>query len=372
VIYCPSCGQVLVPEEDLPVKLPDIKEFAPSINGESPLINVEEFVNCTCPSCGGKAKRETDTMPQWAGSSWYFLRYCDPNNPNSLADINKLKYWMNVDWYNGGMEHVSRHLIYSRFWNLFLYDIGVIPNEEAYKKRTAQGLILGSDGEKMSKSKGNGVNPNDIIDEYGADTLRTYLLFIGDYELPSPWDDNGVKGVRRFLEKVVRLYDKVDKNINDITPKFETLLHQSIKFVSRDIETFKFNTAISQLMILCNSLSDEQSITKGDFEILISLLSVFAPHICEELNELLGNKDLLATSKWLVHDENKSISQIIPIAIQVNGKLRGTVEVKRDSKQEDIEALAFSLTSVGNAIAGKTIVKTIYITNKILSIVVKD
>ncbi|MDR0832347.1 MAG: leucine--tRNA ligase [Bacillales bacterium] len=369
IVYCEHCGQVPLNEEDLPLVLPNVKEFLPSINGDSPLANVPEYVNCKCPKCHRPAKRETDTMPQWAGSSWYFLRYCDARNEQEFASFDKLKYWMGVDWYNGGMEHVTRHVIYSRFWNLFLNDIGVVPVAEPYKKRTAQGLILGADGEKMSKSRGNGVDPTEMINIYGADALRTYILFMGDYELPTPWDPNGVKGAKRFIDKVIRLFEIVDLSKDEYT--LETLIHQTIKQVSKDIENLKFNTAISALMILTNALAELTSISKKDYQVLITLLSVFAPHICEELNEGLGNKNILANSKWPEYLEEKTIENTIEIAVQVNGKLRGTVKIKRDSKQKDIEEKAFLLPNVVTALIDKTVIKTIYIPNKILSIVIK-
>ena len=281
IINCPHCGQVLVPEDQLPVELPNIEEFKPGVDGESPLAKIDSFVNCKCPKCGADAKRETDTMPQWAGSSWYFLRYVDPHNDKELASIDKLKYWLPVDWYNGGMEHVSRHMIYSRFWNHFLFDNGIVPVKEPYARRTAQGLILGSDGEKMSKSKGNGVDPMNVIEMYGADTLRTYIAFIGDYEQPTPWSDTSIKGCRRFLEKVWRLQEKVVDG-DEYTPALESLIHRTIKEVDSDIENVKYNTAVSKLMTLTNAFLEKDTITKKDYEVLLKLLNPFAPHMCEE------------------------------------------------------------------------------------------
>ena len=296
-------------------------------------------------------------MPQWAGSSWYFLRYCDPFNDKELASMDKLKYWMPVDWYNGGMEHVTRHMIYSRFYNHFLYDIGAVPVKEPYLKRTAQGLILGPDGDKMSKSKGNVVDPVTIIEEYGADTLRTYILFIGDYEQPTPWNDNGVKGCRRFLERVYKLFDKVVDEDN-YTPSLENLMHITIKEVSNDIELTKFNTAISKLMILSNEMNKLDKITKKDFETLIKLLNPFAPHICEELNEMLGNKDSLVYASWPVYDEGKASFDEVEIAVQVNGKLRGTFKIAKDSSSKELEEAALKIDNV-IIICWKTIRKII-------------
>jgi leucyl-tRNA synthetase len=369
IVYCDECGVLTVNEEDLPVKLPYISHFQPSSTGESPLANIKEFVETTCPKCGKKARRETDTMPQWAGSSWYFLRYCDPHNDKEFASMDKLKYWMPVDWYNGGMEHVTRHLIYSRFYNHFLYDLGVVPTKEPYLKRTAQGLILGPDGEKMSKSKGNVVDPMTIIEEYGADTLRTYILFIGDYEQPTPWNDKGVKGCRRFLERVYKLFEKI-VNEDAYTPEIENLIHITIKEVSNDIELTKFNTAISKLMILSNEMNKLDKITKKDYEVLIKLLNPFAPHMCEELNEMLGNEDSLVFASWPEYDEEKAQFDQVEIAVQVNGKLRGTFKIHKDASAKELEEAALEIESVQNHISGKTIRKIITVPNRIVNIVV--
>ncbi len=368
VITCPSCGQMAVSEKDLPVVLPYVDHFQPSDSGESPLANIENFVNTKCPCCDEMAKRETDTMPQWAGSSWYYLRYCDPKNDKELASFDKLKYWMPVDWYNGGMEHVTRHMIYSRFYNQFLYDIGVSPVKEPYAKRTAQGLILGSDGEKMSKSKGNVVDPLTIIEEYGADTLRTYILFIGDYEQPTPWNDNGVKGVRRFLDRVFRLNEKVVDG-ETYSPALEKLIHKTIKEVSNDIEATKFNTAIAKLMSLVNDFNKQENITKSDYIALIKLLNPFAPHIAEELNEMMGNKESLVYAPWPTYDENLTHFDEVEIAVQVNGKLRGSFVIEKDASSEAMQEAALKLETVKNQIAGKTIKKIITVPNKIVNIV---
>lgn len=368
IINCPHCGQVLVPEDQLPVELPNIEEFKPGVDGESPLAKIASFVNCKCPKCGADAKRETDTMPQWAGSSWYFLRYVDPNNDKCLADPEKLKYWLPVDWYNGGMEHVSRHMIYSRFWNHFLFDNDIVPVKEPYARRTAQGLILGSDGEKMSKSKGNGVDPMNVIDMYGADTLRTYIAFIGDYEQPTPWSDTSIKGCRRFLEKVWKLQDKVVEG-NEYTPALESLIHRTIKEVDNDIEMVKYNTAVSKLMTLSNAYVEKDSITKKDYEVLLKLLNPFAPHMCEELNkEVLGGTSLVFAS-WPKYDESKTQENTIEMAVQVNGKLRGTLKIARDSAKEVVEQTALSLENVKNFVNGKQIKKIIVVPNRIVNIV---
>ncbi|MDY4788848.1 MAG: leucine--tRNA ligase [Bacilli bacterium] len=367
VINCPHCGQVL--DENLPLVLPDVEKFEPGANGESPLAKLDSYINCKCPKCGRDAKRETDTMPQWAGSSWYFLRYCDPNNNQEFANYEKLKYWMPVDWYNGGMEHVTRHMIYSRFWNQFLYDQGLVPVSEPYAKRTCQGLILGSDGEKMSKSKGNVVDPLDVIKEYGADTLRTYILFLGEYEQPSPWSEQGVKGVRRFLERVFKLKEKVDYSLQGESKDLEQIIHKTIKEVSFDIENTKFNTAISKLMILSNEYAKKDKISKEDLEVLIKLLNPFAPHICEQINEDLGNKDSLVFAKWPTFDENKTTINEVEIAVQVNGKLRATFKANKDESKEVLEAKAKELDNVKANLEGKTIRKVIVVVNKIVNIV---
>ncbi len=368
IINCPHCGQVLVPEDQLPVELPNIEEFKPGVDGESPLAKIDSFVNCKCPKCGADAKRETDTMPQWAGSSWYFLRYVDPHNDKELASIDKLKYWLPVDWYNGGMEHVSRHMIYSRFWNHFLFDNGIVPVKEPYARRTAQGLILGSDGEKMSKSKGNGVDPMNVIEMYGADTLRTYIAFIGDYEQPTPWSDTSIKGCRRFLEKVWRLQEKVVDG-DEYTPALESLIHRTIKEVDSDIENVKYNTAVSKLMTLTNAFLEKDTITKKDYEVLLKLLNPFAPHMCEELNKEVLGADSLVFASWPKYDEAKTVDNTIEMAVQVNGKLRGILKIARDSDAKVVQEAALALENVQNFVTGKEIKKIIVVPNRIVNIV---
>ena len=369
IVHCPHCGMVPVPYDELPLRLPDMQNFEPGQNGESPLAKVESFVNCKCPKCGGDAKRETDTMPQWAGSSWYFLRYIDPHNENALADPEKLKYWMPVDWYNGGMEHVTRHMIYSRFWHKFLYDIGVVPCDEPYAKRTAQGLILGPDGEKMSKSKGNVVDPNDVVDEYGADVLRTYVLFMGDYTSAAPWSESSVRGCKRFIERVWGMLFMTKGKGS--TEKLESAFHKTVKKVSSDIEQMKFNTAIAAMMSLTNDIYENGSLTTDELGIFVRLLCPFAPHICEELWERLGGKGLCSLASWPVYDESKTKDDTVTIAVQICGKLRDTVQASADSDQATVESLAKASEKIAKAIEGKQIVKEIYVKNKIFNIVVK-
>lgn len=366
IVHCDNCGDVAVPYDELPLRLPNVENFEPGTDGESPLAKIDSFVNCKCPKCGKDAKRETDTMPQWAGSSWYFLRYVDPNNENEFANIEKLKYWMPVDWYNGGMEHVTRHLIYSRFWHKFLYDLGVVPCSEPYKKRTAQGLILGPDGEKMSKSRGNVIDPLDVIEEYGADTLRTYILFMGDYAIECPWNEDAIKGVSRFLDRVYNLKDRVSENSN----KLESIVHKTIKKVSSDIESMKFNTAIAELMKLVNAFYNEESISKDDYLVLIKLLYPFAPHITEELNEILGNTSLVHSS-WPEFDENKTKDETFEMIVQVNGKLRDKIIVNRNISNEEMENIAKDSENVKKFTSGKEIVKVVVVPNKLVNIVIK-
>ena len=369
IVHCPSCGMVGVPYEELPLKLPNMENFAPGEGGESPLAKIDSFVNCKCPKCGGDAKRETDTMPQWAGSSWYFLRYCDPHNNDALASEEALKYWMPVDWYNGGMEHVTRHLIYSRFWHRFLYDIGAVPVEEPYAKRTAQGLILGPDGVKMSKSRGNVVDPNKVVDEYGADVLRVYILFMGDYASAAPWSESSVKGCKRFLDRVAGLCDMAKGE--GATPKLESSFHKTIKKVSRDIEEMKFNTAIAAMMTLINEIYEVGTLTKDELGIFARLLCPYAPHLCEEIWAELGNKELCAVSEWPEYDEAKTIDSTVEIAMQVCGKFKGTISVPADSDKDTVIAAAKASEKVASAIEGKTVVKEIYVPNKLVNIVVK-
>ncbi len=369
IIHCEHCGDVAVPYEELPLRLPEVSNFEVGTDGESPLAKIDSFVNCKCPKCGRDAKRETDTMPQWAGSSWYFLRYIDPHNDKEFASREKLNYWMPVDWYNGGMEHVTRHVIYSRFWYHFLYDLGLVPTSEPYKRRTAQGLILGPDGEKMSKSRGNTIDPNTIVDEYGADTLRTYVLFMGDYGLEAPWNEQGVKGISRFLDRVYRLNERLNDN-KGYTSSFEGIINKTIKKVSDDIETLKYNTAISELMKLVNEYYAVESISKDDYTVLLTLLYPFAPHITEELNEMIGNSPICKSS-WPKYDEAKTIGETKEIAVQVNGKVRGTITIHVDDNEDIIKEKALNEENVKKHIEGKDIVKVIVIKGKIVNIVVK-
>ena len=369
IVHCPKCGMVPVPYDQLPLKLPKIDNFEPGEGGESPLAKIASFVNCKCPKCGGDAKRETDTMPQWAGSSWYFLRYIDPHNTEALADPEKLKYWMPVDWYNGGMEHVTRHMIYSRFWHKFLYDIGVVPCDEPYAKRTAQGLILGPDGEKMSKSKGNVVDPNDVVDVYGADVLRTYVLFMGDYASAAPWNESSMKGCKRFLERIADLTDLVRPDGG--SAKLETSFHKTVKKVSEDIEELKFNTAIAAMMSLLNEIYDTGSLTRDELSMLVRLICPFAPHLAEEMWEGLGETGFCSLAPWPEWDEEKTVDSTVEVAVQINGKVRATVELPLNCPKDEAIALAKADARVAAQIAGKTVVKEISVPNKIVNIVVK-
>ena len=369
IVHCPACGIVPVPYSELPLRLPEVKNFEPGEGGESPLAKIESYVNCNCPKCGGAAKRETDTMPQWAGSSWYFLRYIDPHNTEALADPEKLKYWMPVDWYNGGMEHVTRHMIYSRFWHKFLYDLGVVPVAEPYAKRTAQGLILGSDGEKMSKSRGNVVDPNDMVDVFGADVLRTYVLFMGDYGSAAPWNESSMKGCKRFLESFGDLMDMA-KGEGE-TPKITSSIHKVIKKVSLDIEELKFNTAIASMMGLLNDIYDNGSLTRDELSILVRLLCPFAPHLAEEMWQDLGGKGLCSLAEWPVWDEAKTVDSTVEVAVQVNGKVRATIELPLNCPAADAIATAKANEKIVPFIEGKTVIKEISIPNKIINIVVK-
>ena len=369
IVHCPKCGMVGVPYEELPLKLPKVENFAPGEGGESPLAKIDSFVNCKCPQCGGDAKRETDTMPQWAGSSWYFLRYCDPHNTEAFASKEALNYWLPVDWYNGGMEHVTRHLIYSRFWHRFLYDIGEVPVDEPYAKRTAQGLILGPDGEKMSKSKGNVVDPNDVVDQYGADVLRVYTLFMGDYASAAPWNESSVKGVKRFLDRVAGLCD-IAKGEGE-TEKLASSFHKTIKKVSDDIEEMKFNTAIAAMMSLINEIYDAGTLTKDELGVFVRLLCPYAPHLCEEIWQFLGNTEFCAFAPWPEYDPAKVVDNTVEIALQVNGKFRGTLMVAAGLSKDEQLAVAKADAKFAAAIEGKTIVKEIVVPGKIVNIVVK-
>ncbi len=369
IVHCPKCGMVALPYQELPLRLPAVENFEPGEGGESPLAKIEAFVNCSCPKCGAAAKRETDTMPQWAGSSWYFLRYVDPSNDSEFANAEALKYWMPVDWYNGGMEHVTRHMIYSRFWNKFLYDLGLVPYEEPYAKRTAQGLILGPDGVKMSKSRGNVIDPNDIVNTYGADTLRTYVLFMGEYGSAAPWSENSVKGCRRFIERVASLSDITSGN--GVTASLESDFHKTIKKVTEDIEAMKFNTAIAAMMTLLNKIYEAGTLTRDELYTFISLLSPFAPHVCEEINEWLGKSEMLATSPWPTYDEAKTVDATIEIAVQICGKLRATVVIPADASKDDMLAAAKANERIAELIDGATIVKEICVPGKLVNIVVR-
>ncbi len=369
IIHCDSCGVVPVPYEELPLRLPKVENFEPGAEGESPLAKIESFVNCTCPKCGKKARRETDTMPQWAGSSWYFLRYIDPRNDQALADPEKLKYWMPVDWYNGGMEHVTRHVIYSRFWHHFLYDIGVVNTPEPYAKRSIQGLILGPDGDKMSKSKGNVVDPLDIVKDYGADTLRTYVLFMGDYSAATPWNDNAVKGCKRFLERVSGFTDLISEDKE--TQKLETPFHKTIKKVSSDLEDMKFNTAIAALMTLTNDIYNLGKVSREQVQTFAKLLCPIAPHVCEEIWEVTGGEGFLSLQPWPQYEESKTVDAQTEIGVQINGKLRGTVVIPTDAQKEEVFAIAKADTRIASLTEGKTFVKEIYVPGRVVNFVVK-
>ena len=369
IVHCPHCGMVGVPYEELPLRLPNMENFAPGEGGESPLVKIDSFVNCKCPKCGGDAKRETDTMPQWAGSSWYFLRYIDANNDRVFADPDKLKYWLPVDWYNGGMEHVTRHMIYSRFWHRFLYDIGEVPVDEPYAKRTAQGLILGPDGDKMSKSKGNVVDPNDVVEEYGADVLRVYILFMGDYASAAPWSDSSVKGCKRFIERVAGLAD-IAKGAG-ATEKLESSFHKTIKKVSRDIEEMKFNTAIAAMMSLINEIYEVGTLTVDELKTFITLLNPFAPHLTEEMWHELGEESFLSIEKWPTYDEAKTVDSVVEYGVQICGKFRGTVTLAADIDKDGAIAAVRADENFTKFLEGKTTVKEIFVPGKLINIVVK-
>lgn len=370
IVHCPHCGMVAVPYDELPLKLPPVENFEPGTDGESPLAKIDSFVHCKCPKCGCDAKRETDTMPQWAGSSWYFLRYCDPNNNDEFASQEALKYWMPVDWYNGGMEHVTRHMIYSRFWHKFLYDLGLVPTSEPYAKRTAQGLILGPDGEKMSKSRGNVVDPNDVVDEYGADVLRLYVLFMGDYEKAAPWSESSVKGCKRFVDRIWALQDKVVDS-DEYSDKLRSLMHKTIKKVSDDIESMKFNTAIAAMMTLLNEIYNVGSITKKEFRDLLIILNPFSPHVTEELYQLIGCEGVLDEQEWVTYDEALCKDDTIEIVCQINGKVKSKLTIPTDAAKDDVIALAKADEAIVKATEGKNIVKEIYVPNKLVNLVVK-
>ncbi|MCD8328538.1 MAG: leucine--tRNA ligase [Ruminococcus sp.] len=370
IVHCPKCGMVAVPYEELPLKLPKVKDFKPGTDGESPLAKIDDFVSCKCPKCGDDAKRETDTMPQWAGSSWYFLRYCDPHNDKEFASQEALKYWMPVDWYNGGMEHVTRHMIYSRFWHKFLYDLGLVPTSEPYMKRTAQGLILGSDGEKMSKSRGNVVDPNDVVEEYGADVLRLYVLFMGDYEKAAPWQESSIKGCKKFLDRVWAMQDFCtdDEGYSD---DLKSLMHKTIKKVTNDIENLKFNTAIAAMMTLLNEIYLKKSVTSGEIKTFITLLNPFAPHMTEEIYEALGFGGMLNESEWPKYDESLCVDDMVEIVAQINGKVKAKATISRNADKDEVIALIKQDPRILEATNGKNIIKEIYVPGKLVNLVVK-
>ena len=369
IVHCDTCGMVAVPYEELPLRLPEVENFEPGTDGESPLAKIDSFVKCKCPKCGRDARRETDTMPQWAGSSWYFLRYCDPKNDNEFASQEALKYWMPVDWYNGGMEHVTRHMIYSRFWHKFLYDLGLVPTAEPYAKRTAQGLILGPDGEKMSKSRGNVIDPNDVVAEYGADVLRLYVLFMGDYEKAAPWSESSIKGCKRFVDRVWSLQDMLTDG-TEYTEGLRSNFHKTIKKVTEDIEAMKFNTAIAALMTLINDIYNAGSINKAELGAFCTLLYPFAPHISEEIyNSVFGT--VLSEQGWVSYDEALCKDDTIEIVVQVNGKLKAKLNIAVDADKDSVIALALADEKVKEATDGKNILKQIYVPNKLVNIVAK-
>ena len=367
IVECEKCGYVPIDESELPLMLPEVESYMPTDNGESPLAAMTDWVNTTCPCCGGPAKRETDTMPQWAGSSWYFLRYCDPHNDKALASPESLKYWLPVDWYNGGMEHTTLHLLYSRFWHKFLYDQKVVPTPEPYQKRTSHGMILGENGEKMSKSRGNVVNPDDIVREYGADTLRTYEMFIGAFDLAASWSEDGVKGCRRFLERVWKLQD-IMTDEEGYSADLETKMHQTIKKVSNDFENLKYNTAIAAMMALINDFYKKNAVTKGEYKTLITLLNPVAPHITEELWQIVGGEGYLYQMTWPEYDEAKTVESTVEIAVQINGKTKGTITIGKDDAKDDV--IAKAKESIADKLTGN-IVKEIYVPGRIVNIVAK-
>jgi len=370
LVHCDKCGYVPLPESELPLMLPEVESYEPTDNGESPLATMMDWVETTCPCCGGKAHRETDTMPQWAGSSWYFLRYIDPHNKEAFASKEELDYWLPVDWYNGGMEHTTLHLLYSRFWHKFLYDQGLVSSPEPYAKRTSHGMILGENGEKMSKSRGNVVNPDEIVNEFGADTLRTYEMFIGAFDLSATWSNEGVKGCRRFLDRVWKLKDMVTAE-EDYSSSLETKMHQTIKKVGSDYENLKYNTAIAAMMSLVNEFYKQGAVTKGELKSLILLLNPVAPHMTEEMWELLGEQGRVYQQSWPAFDEQKTIEDTVEIAVQINGKVKANLMVAIDEKQDDVSPKAMELPVIKAALEGKTVVKVIYVPGRIFNIVVK-
>ncbi|MBQ9964423.1 MAG: leucine--tRNA ligase, partial [Clostridia bacterium] len=370
IVHCPHCGQVAVPEEQLPIRLPKVDSYEPTDNGESPLAAIDEWVNTTCPKCGAPAKRETDTMPQWAGSSWYFLRYCDPHNDQALASKEALNYWLPINWYNGGMEHTTLHLLYSRFWHKFLYDIGVAPTAEPYAKRTSHGMILGENGEKMSKSRGNVVNPDEIVAEFGADTLRLYEMFIGDFEKAAPWSSSSIRGSQRFLERVWALFESV-KDGDTVRPELEISINRTIRKVGEDIENLKFNTAIAAMMALVNDMNAAGGPNRAEYAVLVQLLNPFAPHMTEELWKQLGNETDLAYTPWPTYDPDKCTADTVEIAVQVNGKIRARMNVGMNDDAATVLAQAKENEKIAPELVGKQIVKELYVPQKLVNLVVK-
>jgi leucyl-tRNA synthetase len=370
IVYCEKCGYVALPESELPLTLPEVESYMPTDNGESPLATLDSFINTTCPQCGGYAKRETDTMPQWAGSSWYFLRYCDPHNNDMLASKEALDYWLPVDWYNGGMEHTTLHLLYSRFWHKFLYDLGVVSTKEPYMKRTSHGMILGEGNEKMSKSRGNVVNPDEVVAEYGADTLRLYEMFIGDFEKTAPWSKNSIKGCKRFLDRVWALQDCVIDG-DDYREELRSNFHKTIKKVSEDIEGLKFNTAIASMMALLNDITATKSINKAEFKTLLILLNPFAPHITEELYQIVGFEGVLNQQQWVTYDEALCVDNTVEIVVQVNGKIKSKLTIPVGAEKDTVLEMAKADEKVSSSIEGKNLLKQIYVPNKLVNFVAK-
>ena len=370
MVYCEDCGWNPISEDELPLKLPDIKDYEPGENGESPLSKLPEWIKTTCPKCGKEAKRETDTMPQWAGSSWYFLRYMDPHNDKALASKEALEYWSPIDWYNGGMEHTTLHLLYSRFWHKFLYDIGVVPTKEPYQKRTSHGMILGTNGEKMSKSKGNVVNPDEVVKEYGADTFRVYEMFMGPFDQTAPWSTEAIRGCGKFLDRVWNMRDILVDG-DEYSPEHEKMMHKAIKKVSSDIEEMKFNTSVAEFMKMTNEFYKDKMVNKAEYKTFLQLLNPFAPHMTEELYNLIGEKKTINETAWPEYDEAKTIDDEIEIPVQVNGKLKGVIKVEKEATEEEVKAVVNGDETIQKAIEGKTVVKEIYVKGKIFNIVVK-
>ena len=370
MVYCEHCGWQPIPETELPLKLPEIEDYEPGENGESPLSKLTDWINTSCPHCGAPAKRETDTMPQWAGSSWYFLRYMDPHNDKALASKEALNYWSPIDWYNGGMEHTTLHLLYSRFWHKFLYDIGVVPTKEPYQKRTSHGMILGDNGEKMSKSKGNVINPDDIVNEFGADTFRVYEMFMGPFDQSAVWSMESIRGCSKFLERVWNLQNMLVEG-DTYSPETEKMMHQAIKKVTNDIEEMKFNTCVSTFMTMMNEFTKLKKINKAEYKTFITLLNPFAPHLTEEMNQAAGFTEELAYTSWPTYDEEKTVEDVIDLPVQINGKLRANIQINKDESQESIKEKIFANEKIKSYVDGNTVIKEIYIPNKIYNIVIK-